>query len=194
MKSDPPKPRLAPTGTQRGSVAPPTGDDRGDVPSAAPKTRLAITAFAIAANLVKTVEELEDAGFSRDQIGIAGLERAIAALHADARDRNTGLLAALLRLTEKSKPGLIYSGTDFVLVACGPLWQSIGGLGANDGDRLVIASWMEPATRTEMTRQISNGAIMLVVRADTVDQQRRSARILLSHSSERVQTHEFIPN
>lgn len=162
--------------------------------SGAAKTRLAIAAFAHAANLVEAVVELERTGFGREQLGIAGLESSIAQLQAGTSGRATGLLGELLRSAERATPAFIVSGDDFVLVACGPLWQNIGTMRGNAGDQLVIASWMDPATRAEMTRHICDGAIILGVRADTVDQQRRSARILLSHSSERVQTHEFTPN
>lgn len=145
---------------------------------------------------MEAIEDLERAGFGRDQVSILGLEKALDALHSIASSKPGCLLGDLLALVAKSELSLMYTGDDFVLVACGPLWQKIGGIagsGSEDG-RIVVGSWMDPATRTELTRLISAGAIVLSVNADTVDQQRRSARILLSHSSHHVQTHEFTHN
>jgi len=45
--------------------------------------------------------------------------------------------------------------------------------------------------RNDLTSYIRNGAVVLGVSSNTLDQQRQSTRVLLEHSSHRVQTHEF---
>ena len=198
MKSDPPKPRLAPQGVQRGgaptegfheprSLGPAEAGDR-----AVSKTRLVIATFLKGEAVADAIAALESAGFGADQVGVLGLETGIEALVPIAAERG-GLMTRVIADTASTDPCLIFTGEGFVLVSCSPLWQKIGGLkdaGREEG-KLEIASWMDPGTRAELTRQIAAGAFVLSVHADTVDQQRRGARILLSQSSHGVQTHEF---
>lgn len=166
-----------------------------------PKTRLAIATFLSRDHLVEAIDELDRAGFGGDQVSLVGLEQTLKVLAPLAAAKPGSLLADLYRTTAASEPSLMYTGDGFVLVASGQLWQTIGqseSAGSapdrsSDGGRIVVGAWMDPAARTELTKLISAGAFVLAVSADTVDQQRRSARILLSHSSHRVQTHEFTP-
>lgn len=163
-----------------------------------PKTRLAIATFLSRDHLVEAIDELDRAGFGGDQVSLVGLEQTLKVLAPLAAAKPGSLLADLYRTTAASEPSLMYTGDGFVLVASGQLWQTIGGNEStidrsSDGGRIVVGAWMDPAARTELTKLISAGAFVLAVSADTVDQQRRSARILLSHSSHRVQTHEFTP-
>lgn len=199
MNSDPSKPRLAPQGVQRGvaptvdyhdkrSLGPGDASDR-----AASKTRLVIATFFKGEAVADAVGALEQAGFGADQVGVLGLERGIEALVAIAAARG-GLMSRVIEDTANSDPCLIFTGDGFVLVSCSPLWQKIGSLkdAGREQGKLEIASWMDPGSRSELTRQIAAGAFVLSVHAETVDQQRRGARILLSQSSHGVQTHEFM--
>lgn len=199
MKSDPPKPRLAPQGIQRGAaLTVDPRDKRSQGPAeagdrSASKTRLAIATFLTGEALAEAISALERAGFGVDQVEIIALEKAIETLAPIAEKLPSRLMSGIIALIAKSDPCLIFTGEGFVLVSCGPLWQKIGGVGdaGRDKGKLEIASWMDPSTRTDLTRQILAGAFVLSVHAETVDQQRRGARILLSQSSHGVQTHEF---
>lgn len=209
MKTDPPKPRMSPQGLHRGGTQARemSRDDAGSVAAGdggsvsqrlQPKTRLAIATFLSRDHLVEAIDELDRAGFGGDQVSIVGLDQTLKVLAPLAASKPGSLLADLYHTTASAEPSLMYTGDGFVLVVSGPLWQAIGGTESSidrgsDGGRIVVGAWMDPATRTELTRLISAGAFVLAVSADTVDQQRRSARILLSHSSHRVQTHEFTP-
>lgn len=191
VPSAPDDARGAWVGARAGAV----GDDRTSGAQPGAKTRLAIATFFSSDALVTTIKELDAAKFGRDQVCIIGLEQAVESLVPIAADEPGGLLSDLLSMIAKAEQALMFTGDDFVLVACGPLWQQIGGLArGGEAGPLVAASWMEPATRSELTRSISAGALVLSVQSATSDQQRRSVRILLSHSSHRVQTHEFTAN
>ncbi len=198
MKTDPPKPRLAPQGIQRGGASTvDLRDKRAQGPAAkgdrsASKTRLAIATFRSGETLADAIAALELAGFGTDQVGVLGLERGIEALIPIAAKRG-GLMSVVIAQNAASDPCLIFTGDGFVLVSCGPLWQKIGAFSnaGADHSKVEIASWMDPATRSDLTQQIVAGAFVLSVHADSVDQQRRGARILLSQSSHGVQTHEF---
>lgn len=201
MKTDPPRPRLSPQGLHRGGAGArdASRDERAvpasdAAPRSAPKTRLAIATFLDTDNLAEAVEELERAGFGRDQVCLIGLERTVERLLAVAAAKSATLLSDLIATSASAEPSLMQSSDGFVLVACGPQWQHIGSASGTDSGRIVVGGWMDPATSSELTRLIGAGACVLSVNSDTVDQQRRSARILLSHSSHRVQTHEFTPN
>lgn len=205
MKTDPPNPGLSPQGLTRGATgsrdgsrdcrasAPADASDEA-VPRAPAKTRLAIATFLASDHLVEAIEELERAGFGRDQVCLVGLEKTLEGLQPLAAKKPGGLFADLVATTASSEPSLMQSGDGFVLVACGPLWQRIGTPESGGVGRIVVGGWMDPTTRVDLTRLISAGAFVVSVNSATVDQQRRSARILLSHSSHRVQTHEFTTN
>ena len=65
-------------------------------------------------------------------------------------------------------------------------------LGAATAEALITANWMTLKLRDDLTQDIRKGAVVLGVSANDFDQRRQSTRILLQHSSHRVQTHEFI--
>lgn len=82
-------------------------------------------------------------------------------------------------------------GDQFVVVTRNSLWQKIKCFGAAASGALITAGWMTHQLRDDLTEHIRNGAVVLGVSCNDFDQQRQSTRILLRHSSHRVQTHEF---
>jgi hypothetical protein len=57
-----------------------------------------------------------------------------------------------------------------------------------------IANWMTGGLRSRLMNHIRNGAAVLLACSDTLAQQSSVTRILLTHSSQRVETHEFVSN
>ena len=83
------------------------------------------------------------------------------------------------------------SDRDLVVMSRNSLWQKIADLPEATSDELIAAAWMSQELRADLARHIRDGAVVLGVNAQTSDQQRQSTRVLLKHSSFRVQTHEF---
>ena len=82
-------------------------------------------------------------------------------------------------------------GGDQVAVTRGSLWQCLSSFAAGADDEFITAHWMAPKLRDDLATYIRAGAVVLGVSANTINQQRESTRVLLQHSSHRVQTHEF---
>src|SRR5262249_37837568 len=61
------------------------------------------------------------------------------------------------------------------------------------GDRQLAAAWLLPDVLTRFTDHVRQNAVVLLVSSADSGQQHRSCRILLRHSADTVQTHEFTP-
>ncbi len=61
------------------------------------------------------------------------------------------------------------------------------------GDRTLASSWLLPDVFARFTDHVRRNAVVLLVSSADSGQQHRSCRILLRHSADTVQTHEFTP-
>jgi hypothetical protein len=62
------------------------------------------------------------------------------------------------------------------------------------GDRALTSSWLLPDVFARFTDHVRQNAVVLLVSSADSGQQHRSCRILLRHSADTVQTHEFTPS
>ena len=155
------------------------------------KTRLSIAVFDRGNCLCQALADLAGAGFEGDQMGIAALASTLVALQERAPCAGVhcthivGVIAAFETTPTKVDD-------QFVVVTRNSLWQKFGCFGAIATDALFSANWMTLKLQDDLTDYIKKGAVVLGVSARDLSQQRQSTRILLQHSSQRVQTHEFI--
>ena len=162
------------------------------VMAGAMKARFTIAVFDGVAGLRIALCELQERGFARRQFGIvlraSILDAARMAMRGGASGGDDGEVAALLA-DVVTAPMLVDGAA--VAITSNSMWQVLNAVGRGAKDELFAATWMTSQLRSELARYIRNGAIVLGVVADTLDQQRQSTRTLLAHSSHRVQTHEF---
>ena len=154
------------------------------------KTRFAIAAFDNGENLLEALAELMERGLERQQIGIVARASVLVNLERNVelgRPNYTGA-ASIIADVESTSARI---DDDVILVTRNSFWQSVSSFLFQASNGLVAAHWMTPQLRDDLAGYIRNGAIILGVSADTLDQQRQSTRVLLEHSSHRVQTHEF---
>ena len=154
------------------------------------KTRFAIAAFDNGENLLEALAELMERGFERQQIGIVARASVLVNMERNVelgQPNYTGA-ASIIGDVESTSARI---DDDVILVTRNSFWQSVSSFLFQASDGLAAAHWMTPQLRDDLAGYIRNGAIILGVSADTLDQQRQSTRVLLEHSSHRVQTHEF---
>lgn len=154
------------------------------------KSRLVIAVFDGGEGLHLALSDLLDLGFAVRQMAVVGPVHALDVVRNDNERRQAfaNEVAAILENVEKTS---LKIGSSIVVVTRNSLWQKIGSLGAANSDEFITANWMDPQLRADLARHIREGAVVLGVSAETSDQQRQSTRVLLRHSSSRVQTHEF---
>jgi hypothetical protein len=149
------------------------------------RTRLALATFDAGRGLLPAVRNLYRDGFGSSQLGIAGLASVIGNTIESSEDLT--LLSGLARDFVSAPQGV---GHELVL-GSGPFWKALDCFGRHPGDALVVARWMAPHLRDELATRLTNGAIVLGVTPTSIAQQAGCARILLTHSSDRVQTHDL---
>ena len=156
----------------------------------ADKTRLVIAVFDRGECLCRALSDLTSAGFDRQQMGIAAVAATLVRLQNGAWCTGSacGEVADAVRQVETTPTRV---DDQFVVVTRDSLWQRFGCFGAAATDALFTANWMILKLRVDLTEHIRKGAVVLGVSANDFGQQRQSTRILLRHSSHRVQTHEF---
>jgi hypothetical protein len=146
------------------------------------RARLTLATFDCGQRLALALNELSDCQLGRDHIGLAALESAI--------PRITTIAPPCPLLTDLTSH-IARSTYSRLVTTSAPFWQRFACFGSHIGDPLVVARWMPPRLRDELTGRIVSGAVVLGVAPVTLSQQTLSARIMLAHSSARVQTHEF---
>ena len=153
------------------------------------RTRFIVAVFDSGEDLIRAVSELLRRGFAREQMGVVALLSSLSRLRRTASpgELEPAEITAILGDIEV----LPAASEDRVVVTRGSLWQCLGSFGTVVDDELIVAHWMTPQLREVLATHIRAGAVVLGVSAKTVDQQRESTRVLLQHSSYRVQTHEF---
>ncbi len=156
----------------------------------ADKKRLAIAVFDRGDCLCRALADLGGVGITREQLGIAALAPTLVRLQNGAWCVGSacGDIADAVARVETT-PARV--DDQFVVVTRNSLWQKLQCFGAAASEALITANWMTLKLRNDLTDHIRKGAVVLGVSANDFDQQRQSTRILLQHSSHRVQTHEF---
>ena len=153
------------------------------------RTRLVVAVFDGREELYRAVTELLRRGLAREQMGIVALLSSLPRLRRAASpvELEPAAIATILGDVEM----LPIVSEDRVVVTRGSLWQCLGSFATVANDELITAHWMTPNLRDDLATYIRSGAVVLGVSANSIDQQRESTRVLLQHSSYRVQTHEF---
>lgn len=154
------------------------------------KSRLVIAAFDGGDGLCRALSDLFEIGFSVQQLAVVGLAASVDVIRNGASFRASPQTGAPAILDNLEKTALKI-GRDVVVVTRNSLWEKIGSIGNANSDEFITAKWMDPQLRADLARHIRAGDVVLGVSAETSDQQRQSTRVLLKHSSSRVQTHEF---
>ena len=177
--------------------------------SGAGRRREAVAVFDDVAAFETAVEELLAAGFSRDALSmLAGEEtvekklghryRRVEELEDDPEAPRTAFVS-LRDLAERETtvwnsvtilPTLIAAGT--VVATAGPLAAAIIGA-AVGGAALatVLAHWMDDRHARWLEEQLERGGILLWVRIDDPEQERRALAILARHAAQDVHVHEL---
>ncbi len=154
------------------------------------KSRLVIAVFDGGDGLCRALSDLLDKGFATQQMAVAGFSASLDMIRNGASYR-ASLQSDVPAILDNVEQTALTIGRDTVVVTRNSLWQKIGGIGAVDIDEFITAKWMDPQLRADLARHIREGDVVLGVSAETSEQQRQSTRVLLKHSSSRVQTHEF---
>jgi len=154
------------------------------------KSRFVIAVFDSSDGLRLALSDLLELGFAARQLAVVALAPSLDRMRTGDgfRPAITAEVAAILDNVETTA---LTIGQSVVVVSRNSLWQRIGSLEAANSDEFITANWMEPQLRVDLARHVRAGAVVLGVSAETSDQQRQGTRVLLKHSSSRVQTHEF---
>ena len=173
------------------------------------RRREAVAVFDDVAAFERAVEELLAAGFSRDALSMLAGEdtierklghryRRVEELEDDPEAPRTAFVT-LRELAERETtvwnsvtilPSLIAAGT--VVATAGPLAAAIIGT-AVGGAALatVLAHWMDDRQARWLEEQLERGGILLWVRVDDPEQERRALAILARHAAHDVHLHEL---
>lgn len=155
------------------------------------RTRVALALFDRGIDLAPALRGLEAAGFDGGQLGIAARASRFVSLKTDYA---AGVLSARIAAPLICGSTLLGAGAldDPVRISTGTFWPALRCFGADSGSPLVSAPWMAPRLRDELSRHLTDGAILLGVGAVSPEQQRSATQLLLNHSSHRVHTHDFL--
>ena len=156
----------------------------------ADRNRVALAMFESNQSLCRVLGDFDNTGLSHHQMGVAGRASAIAALIEvfEAFSQRPKPVEDLLRGVQ---PLALDVGHERLVASSGPLWPTLRCFGSAPYEPLIVAPWMAPRLRNELTAHIANGAVLFGVRAVSADQQKTCTKTLLQHSSHRVHTHEF---
>lgn len=150
------------------------------------RMRLALAAFYGTDGLVPALHELDRGGIVRRQIGVVALARTADGLCANSTDGS--ILAQLFHdLVSDTSTSVVGRRT----MLSGPFWLQFAQLGGPSEGLALASRHIAPHLAAELFAQIGDGAVVLAISPATDEQQALCTRILLSHSSDRVQTHEF---
>jgi hypothetical protein len=153
------------------------------------RTRIALAAFDAASPFGLALRSIEANGVRLGQLGFAAKAPTIRAFRAALSVSGLiggvadGALDALLPLD-------VTIGGEQVLAST-PFWRELACFGTGVDGPVIVAPWMAPQLRNELTAQLADGAALLGVRPVSAEQQRACTQALLSHASNRVYTHEF---
>lgn len=162
------------------------------------KTRFSIAAFRSLSELDAAVSALVAAGFSDDQIGLAATETSIIEFKSNigangavngGRRVNEAVSAVLDALVRRFKASAYRVAGAKIMVSEGATGQFAGCFSTNE-DELPLQSPLA-GSRSKLLAQLYSGAWLLGANALSYEQLRAGTRILLAHSSDRVETFEL---
>ena len=178
-----PSPLGPPSGHQ--AVIPTRSDKRmGDEIT---RYRLSILVFDEAARLWRTLADLLESGVTAAQVCLIGLTERLQALELprDMGPGTTGQLAAILYATQVRLPRQKHAD---LAARCGSQTESFLGRSASMSGPF---RWLRKELDETLGPQSDTGAIILLVCADSAEQQSATARLLLRHGQHALKTHEF---
>ena len=156
--------------------------------SASQTYRLAIAVLVESVAFWATILELLRSGFSPEQFNIAVLDSRLTDVATTPQPVAEGS-PRLASLTNHLEPTRIHGQR--ALVTPGPLTKALLPNMDDPSSDADHAGSISSTLRSDLIRHVLDGAIVLCVNAANAAQQSASTRILLQHSSYRVQTHEF---
>jgi hypothetical protein len=152
------------------------------------KIRLSLAAFAPAGDLCEAIEDLGKIGVTPDQFLLAAQSSAQAALAVKTAAKSSmavwPLLTQMQPTQDQTPHGPIYASDP-------EAWNRISAKHSLADDDFDGAHRWGVARRLTLIDEIDSGSTVLIVRATSFSQHRRSVRILLKHGNSRVLTHEF---
>jgi hypothetical protein len=152
--------------------------------------RLASGIFYEPAQLESAVTDLVAAGFTKEDLCLAGTHAAHSVIGFSTREA----AIAVQHAADCSRLRPLYPMADKVevLATSGALLRKLLKEAPwCEAEQELTAAWLLPDLFGRFTEHIRQNAIVLLVSAPNPAQQHRSARILLKRSAHTVQTHEF---
>ena len=160
---------------------------RTPMPDGATRFRLSILAFDDPAGLWQAIGNLFDSGLTAGQLCLLGRPEMLDQLKMP--DGSPGQIASEnKRLLSTSDTQVRLDGTASLAARYG---SDIGVLLERSGPTADSFAWMQDELSQKLANQAEAGAIILLVSAATAEQHAASARVLLKHGRNSLQTHEF---
>ncbi len=174
------------------------------------RVREAVAVFDSADSFEAAVEELLDAGFSRERMSLLACEETVEQKLAhhyrrvepfeDDPEAPRASFISIRELAERETtafnsltvlPTLIAAGT--VVAATGPLAAAIIGT-AVAGVTLgtLLTQWMDARYARWLEEQLEHGGILLWVRVESPEEERKALEILRRHAAHDVHVHELL--
>ena len=162
------------------------------------KTRFSIAAFRSLVELDAAVSALVAAGFAHDQIGLAATETSILDFKSNGSPNGVGsggrrvtesVSAVIDGLVRRFEASAYRVAGAKIMVSEGSAGQFAGCFSTKDED--VPLHSPLAGSRSKLLAQLYSGAWLLGANALSYEQLRAGTRILLAHSSDRVETFEL---
>lgn len=149
--------------------------------------RIAILAFDEVRTLWRAVNDLLLNGFGTGQFCLFGHPAGLAAL-APPHNTDGRLRDELNRLIGSPPARVMLPSADVLEMRCGP---HAGRLFVLVDHQTHEAGWIRPDLARRVAADVVNGCIVLLIASLSADQHALGARLLLSHGTRDLQTHEF---
>jgi hypothetical protein len=150
-----------------------------------PKLRFAVGTFDSWAQVGNALHDLSDRGLVLDSFNCLALERVFAGKTVLAPDQQSVAVQAL-PFTHNSEP-----------IACtsGPLARSLADRLSAGAQSLkdALGYWLIPRHAAHLQDAVQSGKILFWIRVTDPEDEQRACRTLLSHSSNSVGAHDFMP-
>jgi hypothetical protein len=152
------------------------------------KCRFALTVFDDTERLRSAINDFIAAGWSDNQLCLAGIRSALDAMSTSLVDgdlSHTGLTSLLTRVEERR----MSADGPPIFASSGPILDEI----ARPPSSKLYGFHFPSHLPAPLARRIEAGAVALIVNSTSANQQDLSARILLRHAIHDILTHEFTP-
>ena len=155
------------------------------------KCRLALAVFDDTQRLHNAINDLTAAGWSDNQLCLAGIRSALDAISTSVVDGSLAhpeLTSLLTRLEERRMP----ADGPTIFASSGPVLDAIGKPTSHNATTSKVYEFHFPShLPASLARHIEAGAVALIVNSTSASQQDLSTRILLRHATYDILTHEF---